>query len=76
MKKILHFQIAVNERGQPIVPMEWTVKFINIAQSRIGNDWAVIASPCAASILEDNGTLKNFLFSNISKEELLDLIKE
>jgi hypothetical protein len=75
MKKILHFQLPINNRGSILIPMELAGKFINLAQNRVGNEWAVIASPCVASVLEDDGNFKNFVLSNISEEELLELFK-
>ena len=67
MKKILHLQI-------PTPHKEWNPeilgKFIHMVKEVLGDDWAVIASPCSPSVLMDGDIeFKNFQLENLTKEE-------
>ncbi|MBE3093444.1 MAG: hypothetical protein IMZ52_00305 [Actinobacteria bacterium] len=74
MKNVLHLQI-------PTPYGEWKPeilgKFMNIAKSALGNNWAIIVSPCSPSVLLDDDTeFRNFQLDNITKEELFSLLSK
>ncbi len=79
-KKVLHLQLPVRVNSAAnddfLVSVDVLGKFMRMCQKRLGEDWVVISSPTIASVSEDVKNFYNFDMNIMSKDELLDLIKE
>jgi len=78
--KILHLQIPMMDTKAPVrdafgVSAEAASKFVSMVKEKLGDDWVVVMSPFNPTISEDGQTFYNFKMEQLTKEELVNLIK-
>ena len=78
--KILHLQIPMMDTKSPTrdafgVNPETAGKFASLIKEKLRDDWVVIMSPFNPTISEDGQTFYNFKMEQLSKDELIQLIK-
>lgn len=79
-KRVLHLQIPLMDTKAPVrdafgVSAEVASKFVSLVKEKLGDDWAVILSPFDPSVSDDGQTFYNFKMEQLTKNELMDLIK-
>jgi hypothetical protein len=79
-KRVLHLQIPLMDIKAPIrdsfgVSAEVASKFVSLVKDKLGDDWLVVLSPFNPSVSEDGQTFYNFKMEQLTKEELMNLIK-
>jgi hypothetical protein len=77
--KILHFQIPLKENAKikdsfAITP-NLLGQFMNFVKEKVGDEFTVVASPCAPGIIGEDDILYNFDMTQITLRELKELMK-
>lgn len=77
---ILHFQVPLLDNGRVdnlAIRPETLGKFLQLIKNRVGDDYAVVASPCVPSLLDYKGDLLyNFDMKQITVNDLISMIND
>ncbi len=74
-KKILHFKIPIEGKNRFLVSADQLVKFLTIIKKQLGDGYVIIASPCDVSVSSDGTNFYSFNMQELTKEDLMKLIK-
>lgn len=74
MKKIIHFQIPLDERGTPAIPLDIFRYFMKYVSDVIGDEYYVIATPLIPENKKDIINIDFDNFKDISEKDFVELI--
>jgi hypothetical protein len=75
-KNILHIEISTEKNNKNFIGPELLLKFIDLLESKLGNNFKVVTSPGKAELYSDEYRLYNFEVNQLSKEEFFKLINQ
>ena len=74
MKKIIHFQIPLNEYGTPAIPLDTFRAFMKYVSDVIGDEYYVIATPLIPDNKKDIINIDFDSLKDTSEKDLAEVI--